>query len=71
MTSAISIIIATRNRPEGLIKSINSLFAQSFRDFKIIVVDGLKDNKTRDVLRKLHDKRIMYLQDNQSWQEPA
>jgi GT2 family glycosyltransferase len=47
----ISVIIATRNRAESLIRCLDSLFAQTFSDFEIVVVDNApSDSSTADLI---------------------
>jgi len=43
MKPKISVIIATYNRPALLQRAINSVLAQTFKDFELIVVDDHSD----------------------------
>ena len=65
MDNSISIIIPTYNRAQHLKKAIDSVLAQSHKDFELIVVDdGSTDNTAELVGSYSHD--IIYLkQDNQ------
>jgi glycosyltransferase involved in cell wall biosynthesis len=63
-TQLVSIVIATYNRARLLPQTLDSIFAQSFQNFEVIVVDDGSNDGTRDVLAAYQD-RITYLyQDN-------
>jgi glycosyltransferase involved in cell wall biosynthesis len=51
----ISVVIATRNAASNLPRCLDSLRAQSFRDFEVIVMDGASTDGTVDVLRASSD----------------
>ncbi len=51
----VSVVIPTRNRAAYLRETLDSVFAQSFADFEVIVVDDGSDDGTRDLLRSLGD----------------
>lgn len=57
----ISVIVPTYNRDEPLIKTLESLFRQGYRDFEIIVVDqsDKKFSKKEEFLKK-HSAKIRY-----------
>lgn len=61
--SLIDIIVGVKNEEKHIEKCINSLKKQTMDDIKIIVVDGLSDDKTRDIVEKLmkNDNRIQLL----------
>lgn len=48
-----SIITITRNNAEGLSRTLESLAAQSFRDFEHIIVDGESDDNTLDIIKQM------------------
>jgi len=57
-----SIILATYNRAYCIENAINSVLAQSFRDWELIIVDDGSSDNTEEVLKKyLIDKRIKYI----------
>ena len=58
----ISVVISTFNRGERLKKAVESVLAQTYQDFEIIIVDDASnDDKTRDILDELgtHEKIVM------------
>ena len=56
----LSVIIPTFNRSSFLSRSINSVLNQSFKDFKLIVVDDGSFDDTSDLINKNY-KNIIYL----------
>ena len=57
----VSVIMPTYNRARFIAESIQSVLAQTFTDFEIIVVDdGSRDN-TREVVNSFRDSRITYI----------
>ena len=57
----VSVIIPTHNRAEMLNRAVNSVLAQTMKDFELIVVsDGSTDN-TQEVLEKIKDQRVCFL----------
>jgi glycosyltransferase involved in cell wall biosynthesis len=59
-TPLVSVIIATYNRARLLTQTLDSIFAQSFLDFEVIVVDDGSTDDTRAVLAPYQD-RIRYI----------
>ncbi|MPL68877.1 Undecaprenyl-phosphate 4-deoxy-4-formamido-L-arabinose transferase [bioreactor metagenome] len=52
----VSIIIPTYNRKEKLIRAIDSVLAQTYKDFEIIIVDDGSTDGTKDYLSKCIEK---------------
>lgn len=59
-TPLVSIIIPTYNRATLIKRAINSVLAQTFQDFEIIVVDDASQDNTESVITSLTDNRIKY-----------
>ena len=60
-----SIIIPTYNRAAFLPKAIESVLAQTYTDWELIVVDDGSTDNTKDVVAQYPDSRILYIyQDN-------
>ncbi len=58
--SDISVIIPTYNRSEFLLKSVESVLNQSFKEFELIIIDDGSDDNTEELIKNLKDKRINY-----------
>lgn len=56
----VSVIIPTRNRAKLLPRAIDSILAQTFKDFEIIIIDGHSSDDTSNVINGYSDKRIRY-----------
>src|SRR4030067_3517077 len=57
----VSVIIPTYNRRNLLEITIQSVLAQTIKNFEIIIVDDGSTDGTRDFVRSIQDKRIIYL----------
>ena len=57
----ISVIIPTHNRSDLLPRAMKSVFAQTFQDWEMIVVDDASTDDTEDVVRSFRDERVRYV----------
>lgn len=57
----VSVIIPTYNREAVLRKAIESVQAQSFRDWELIVVDDGSTDNSRTMVEGFNDSRIQYI----------
>jgi glycosyltransferase involved in cell wall biosynthesis len=55
-----SIIIPTYNRAHILSRAIDSVMAQTFNNFELIIVDDGSTDKTHECVKNYHDQRIKY-----------
>jgi len=60
----VSVVIPTYNRRAYLTEAIDSVLAQTYADYEVIVVDDGSTDGTRQLLDERYDDRIRYL-----WQE--
>ena len=56
----ISIIIPTYNRARYVCEAVDSVFAQTYKDYEIIIIDDGSTDNTRETLKKYGD-RIQYI----------
>ena len=56
--AAVSVVIPTRNRPDLIVRAVNSVVAQSLSDIEIIVVVDGDDGKTAAALDVVGDPRL-------------
>ena len=56
-----SVIIPTYNRAYLISKTIDSVLAQTFTDFEVIIVDDGSTDNTHDVVSSYSDERIKYI----------
>jgi len=61
----VSVIIPTYNRANFVTKAIDSVLAQAFNDYEIIVIDDGSTDNTREVLKPYRDK-IQYIHQKNS-----
>jgi glycosyltransferase involved in cell wall biosynthesis len=59
----VCVVVCTRNRPASLARTLESLSAQRFADFEVVVVDQSSDGNTRRIVEGLsgEDPRFGYL----------
>lgn len=60
-TPTVSVIIPTYNRAELVPHAIESVLAQTFRDFELLVVDDGSTDDTREAVEAIEDPRVRYL----------
>lgn len=66
MNPKVSIVIPSYNRASVLPRAIKSVFAQTFHDFEIIVVDDCSTDDTANVVPSFFDSRIRYIRHEQN-----
>jgi glycosyltransferase involved in cell wall biosynthesis len=54
----ISVVIPLYNREDYITRAVNSVLAQTYKNFEIIVVDDGSSDDSLAVVEKIHDKRI-------------
>ena len=59
----VSVIIPTYNRRELIQEAVNSVLAQSFRDYEVIVIDDGSDDSTGEMIKDKFNEKVHY-----SWQ---
>lgn len=66
MNTLVSIILPTYNRAEFIRASLDSVFAQTYMNWELIIIDDGSTDDTVEILKEYDDSRIKYLyQENQ------
>jgi glycosyltransferase involved in cell wall biosynthesis len=61
----VSVVIPTHNRAKLLERALRSVLAQTYPHLEIIVVDDGSSDATSDVVRRIDDRRLVYLRHEQ------
>jgi|TARA_B100002003_G_scaffold225147_1_gene230982 glycosyltransferase involved in cell wall biosynthesis len=64
--SLVSVIIPTRNRSEYLRRAISSVIDQTYSNLECIVVDDNSSDNTYQIVKSIHDERIVFFQHNKN-----
>lgn len=54
----VSVVLPTYNRESTIVRSVNSVLAQSYTDLELIVVDNGSTDRTHELLTAIEDKRM-------------
>jgi len=57
----VSVVIPTYNRAHIIDEALQSVFAQAFSDFEVVVVDDGSIDNTAAVIERIRDKRLRYI----------
>ena len=57
----ISVVIPTYNRESKILKSINSVLNQTYKNIEVLVIDDNSTDNTKDVVKSIKDKRLKYI----------
>jgi len=64
MNSLVSVVIPIFNREHLILDTINSVLAQTYQNFEIILVDDGSVDNTKQVISSINDSRIKYIYQN-------
>lgn len=62
----VSICIPTHNRTEFLLEALKSCFAQTYKNYEIIITDNSNTNDTKKAVSAIGDKRIRYYKNKEN-----
>jgi glycosyltransferase involved in cell wall biosynthesis len=57
----VTIVLTTYNRPKFLILALDSILSQTFKNFRLVILDNGSDNETYKLIDSYDDKRIYYI----------
>ena len=66
MDSLVSIIMPSYNTGPFITESIDSVLAQTFTNWELIIVDDCSNDNTNKILATFHDERIKYLKNKRN-----
>jgi glycosyltransferase involved in cell wall biosynthesis len=58
----IFVVVPLYNKAQSVRRAINSILAQSFQDFEVLVIDDGSSDSSAEVVSSIHDERISLLQ---------
>lgn len=62
----ISIVLPTFNRPDYLKLTVDSVLAQSYDNFEIIISDNSDNHDSSEIIEKYNDRRIFYIKNREN-----
>ena len=62
----VSVVITTKNRKDLLLRAINSVRNQTYKEIEIIVVDDASTDGTREICENMDDLVYVYIPLNES-----
>jgi glycosyltransferase involved in cell wall biosynthesis len=71
VTPRVSVIMAVYNAEPWLTEAVDSVLAQTFKDFELVVIDDGSLDATPEILGRLRDPRLRVVRQRQSGQTPA
>mgnify|MGYP000268263977 CR=1 FL=1 len=61
----VSIIVPTHNRNNLLIRALNSIKNQTYKDFEVLVVDDIGNESTKELVSSFADERFFYMRNQE------
>ncbi len=66
LTPKVSVCIPVYNGSDYISESIESVLAQTYKEFQLIVVDNCSTDNTEKIIRNFHDHRLTYIRNKQN-----
>ena len=66
MENKLTVFITTYNRSAYLEECIESVLAQSYKEFELVILDNCSTDNTEEIVNKFSDERIKYLKQNRN-----
>src|SRR6185369_13086080 len=64
MTPRVTVVMSVYNGERYLAEAIDSILAQTYRDFELLVIDDASTDRTAEIVAKYHDERIRVLRND-------
>lgn len=64
MNNKLTIVLTTYNRPKSLKSAIDSILFQSFKYFKLVILDNGSNKETSNLIMSYNDNRIEYIKND-------
>ncbi len=61
MNDLVSVILPTYNRAHTLLRAVNSVLNQTYKNLELIIVDDCSKDNTEEIVKNIHDERIVYI----------
>lgn len=61
MNDLVSVILPTYNRAHTLLRAVNSVLNQTYKNLELIIVDDCSIDNTEEVVKNIKDERIIYI----------
>ena len=61
MIGKVSVVIPTYNREKTILRAIQSVLDQTYKDFEVIVIDDGSTDGTVDIVNSIEDDRVKYV----------
>ena len=62
----VTVILTTYNRLNYLVKAVDSVLNQTFKDFQLVILDNASTDGTEDYVKSINDDRIMYIRNEEN-----
>lgn len=66
LNKTIGIYLPTKNRVELLKRAVDSVLAQTYSNFKLLIIDDGSTDTTPEYLKSITDPRVSYIRNEQS-----
>lgn len=60
----ISVVMPVYNREKYILKTIESLLNQTYRNFELLIVDDGSSDRTKLIIKNIKDPRIVLIEHN-------
>jgi glycosyltransferase involved in cell wall biosynthesis len=62
----VSVIVPTYNREKTILRAINSILKQTYKDIEIIIIDDYSNDNTQEVVKSLNNDKIKYIKQDKN-----